>query len=108
MADGRTSTRVAGGAEVNRSRDLAVVFFDDVIPLRLSGSAATDGKTNLLPLDPAAGYYGSLDSWTFAPVAEAERPRVPMAWLPTERVANAWRSVRRGEPFGQSDIDGNR
>ena len=87
------------GHEVNRSRDLAVVLFDDVIPLRLSGTAASNGKTELLPLDAASGYYGSLDSWAFGPAAEAERPRVPMAWLPTERVAKAWRSIRRGEPF---------
>lgn len=77
-----------------------------MIPLRLGERAAATGKRELIPLDPATGYYGSLETWRFEPVAKAERPvakaerpRVPMAWLPTERVANAWRNVRRGEPF---------
>jgi len=87
------------GHAVNRSQDLAMMFFDDVIPLRLPDAADADGSAELRPLDPATGYYGYLDSWSFEPVAEAERPRVPVAWLPTERIAIAWQKVRRGEPF---------
>lgn len=87
------------GHAVNRSHDLAMMFFDDVIPLRLPDAAAADGSVELRPLDPATGFYGYLDSWSFEPVAEAERPRVPVAWLPTERIAIAWQKVRRGEPF---------
>lgn len=88
------------GHAVNRSRDLAIMFFDDVIPLRLPPTAATDGATaELQPLDPDSGYYGHLDTWRFEPVAEAEVPRVPVAWLPTERIATAWQKVRRGQPF---------
>lgn len=89
------------GHAVNRSQDLAVMFFDDVIPLRLPPTAAPDGTVELRPLDPGAGYYGYLDTWRFEPVAEAENPRVPVAWLPSERIAAAWQKVRRGEPFQQ-------
>ncbi len=85
------------GHEVARSRDLAITFFDEVIPLRLPGTGAANGATDLRPLNPDSGYYGSLTTWTYESAAEADRPRVPMAWLPTERVARAWRSIRRGE-----------
>ena len=87
------------GHAVNRSRDLAIMFFDDVIPLRLSPEPASTDRAELSALDPGSGYYGYLDSWTFEPVAEAESPRVPVSWLPTERIASAWQKVRRGEPF---------
>lgn len=87
------------GHAVNRSRDLGIMFFDDVIPLRVPAAAAANGRTELRAIDPASGYYGALDQWTFEPVAETEAPRVPMAWLPTERTAVAWQKVRRGEPF---------
>lgn len=87
------------GHAVNRSRDLGIMFFDDVIPMRLPAAASSNGRTELRSIDPAVGFYGALDRWTFEPVAEAEPPRVPMAWLPTERTAVAWQKVRRGEPF---------
>ena len=64
-----------------------------------SSASRFKAKTDLRPIDPRSGYYGSLDTWTFVPVVEAETPRVPMAWLPTERVATAWQKLRRGEPF---------
>jgi dienelactone hydrolase len=84
---------------VNRSRDLAALFFDDIIPLRLPETAASNGRAELKPLDIASGYFGSMTAFTFEPAAGAEAPRVPVAWLPTERVATAWQKVRRGEPF---------
>lgn len=87
------------GHAVNRSRDLAVLFFDDIIPLRLPETAAANGRADLKPLEIASGYFGSMTTFTFEPAAGAEAPRVPMAWLPTERVATAWQKVRRGEPF---------
>ncbi len=87
------------GHEVARSRDLAVMFFDEVIPLRLPEAAAANGETELRSLDGASGFYGSMERWTFESAAEAEAPRIPVSWLPTERVARGWQAVRRGEPF---------
>ena len=85
--------------EVARSRDLAVMFFDDVIPTRLAETAATNGHTVLRPLAVESGYFGSMEQWTFEPAAGADAPRIPVSWLPTERVAKGWQAVRRGEPF---------
>lgn len=87
------------GHVVNRSQDLAIIFFDELIPMRVPETAADNGSAELRPLDPESGYYGSVATWTFEPAAGAERPRVPVAWLPSERLALAWQKVRTGEPF---------
>ena len=91
------------GHAVNRSQDLAIMFFDEVIPLRLPATAGANGAVELSPLDPESGYYGSLDTWRFEAVVDADPPRVPVAWLPTERIAAAWQQVRRGEPFHERE-----
>src|SRR5256885_9095109 len=49
---------------VARSRDLAAMFFADVLPLRIAGSA-------LKPLDAQSGYVGDLRARTFQPAASA-------------------------------------
>ena len=48
---------------VGRSRDLAIVFFDDVLPLRLDGES-----DSLKPLDEKSGYVGDYHTKTIAPV----------------------------------------
>ena len=88
------------GHAVNRSRDMALLFFDEMIQARLPAApAAVDGAVDLRPIDPSTGYYGSLETWTFEPAADAGPPRVPAAWLPTESIARAWQAVRQGQPF---------
>ena len=54
---------------VGRSEELATVFFDEILPLRLDGAVAS----------PAGGGRAV--------------PNYPTAWLPTERVVRAWRAV---------------
>jgi dienelactone hydrolase len=78
---------------VGRSRDVSIVFFDDVLPMRI-GSDDT-----LRPLDPKAGFIGDLTTNTFQPASAVPSPTVPTAWLPTERAARAWRAMVTGKPF---------
>jgi len=77
---------------VARSRDLAAMFFADVLPLRIAGSA-------LKPLDAQSGYVGDLRARTFQPAASAPPQTEGTAWLPTLAVAKAWAAVVTGKPF---------
>ena len=78
---------------VGRSRDVSIVFFDDVLPMRMG-----DGAT-LRALDPKTGFIGDLRAKTFQPAANVPAPAVPTAWLPTERAALAWQAMATEKPF---------
>jgi dienelactone hydrolase len=79
---------------VGRSRDLAIVFFDDVLPLRLD--AESDA---LKPLDEKTGFVGDYHTRTIAPIGQSALPAYPTAWLPTDRVARAWQAVITERPL---------
>jgi poly(3-hydroxybutyrate) depolymerase len=82
------------GHVVGRSRDLAIAFFDDVLPLRLDAASAA-----LKPLDEKTGFVGDYHAKSVAPAGEAPLPAYPTSWLPTERVARAWLAVISEQPF---------
>jgi len=85
---------------VGRSRDVALVFFDDMLAARLGDTAAADGAAPALhPIAESSGFLGDLTARTFRPVAGAPAPSVPTAWLPTERVARAWAAMMTDTPF---------
>jgi dienelactone hydrolase len=90
------------GHVVGRSRDLSIIFFEEVLGLRMGGTPA--GALESGPMKPIAdksGYVGDLKAKTFQPVAEAASPSVPTAWLPTLRVARAWQAMVTEKPFDQ-------
>jgi len=72
---------------VGRSRDVATIFFEDVLAAR-AGS-----------LVEKSGFLGDLKAKTFEPVGEAGAPNHPTAWLPTLRVARAWQALVTETPF---------
>src|SRR5262249_27157208 len=80
---------------VGRSRDLALMFFEDVLTLRLSGSPA------LKPLTEKTGFIGDPKSKTFHAVGDGAAPAYPTAWMPTIRVARAWQAMMTEQPFAQ-------
>jgi dienelactone hydrolase len=79
---------------VGRSRDVATVFFEDVLGLRLDAEHPGVLKT----LAEKDGILGDLAARTFRPVGPGA-PTGPTAWLPTERVARAWQAMVTGQPF---------
>ena len=79
---------------VGRSRDLAILFFDDVLPLRLDPESDA-----LKPLDEKTGFVGDYHTRTIAPIGQSALPAYPTAWLPTDRVARAWQAVITERPF---------
>jgi len=76
---------------VGRSRDVAMIFFEDVLPLRLG--------TPLRTIAEKDGFLGDLKAKTFQPVGATGAPNSPTAWLPTERVARAWQAMVTEKPF---------
>ena len=80
------------GHVVGKSRDVAMAFFEDVLPLRLSGDRA-----GLTPLNAKSGFIGDFKTKSFAPISETA-PKDPTAWLVTERVARAWQDMVTSKP----------
>jgi poly(3-hydroxybutyrate) depolymerase len=77
---------------VGRSQDVALVFFEDVLALRVEGKS-------LRTLSEKSGFIGDFKAKTFHAAADAGAPNVPTAWLPTERVARAWEAMVTEQPF---------
>jgi len=80
------------GHAVARSRDLAVMLYEDMLAARMPG---------LQPLDEKTGFIGDPKTGAIQPVGDSKIPATPTAWLPTERVAKAWQAVITGKPFEQ-------
>jgi len=80
---------------VGRSREVAMVFFEDVLGLRLGAG----GAGALATLDEKDGFSGDITAKKFKPAAAAGGATGPTAWLPTERVARAWQAMVTGQPF---------
>ena len=77
---------------VGRSRDVALVLYEEVLGLRLQA----DGQ--LSRLAERTGYLGDLKARTYAPLGDGKVPGYPTAWLPTERVAAAWQWLVTEKP----------
>ena len=84
----------AAGHIVGRSRDMSIIFFEDVLPLRLG-----DASSSLKPLNEKSGFVGDYKAKTFEPIGEKPAPNYPTAWLPSERVAKAWQAMITERPF---------
>lgn len=85
---------------VGRSRDMATIFFDDVLALRLGPPmSASKDLPALKSLAERSGFLGDLKSRTFQAVGDGGAPNHPTAWLPTPRVARAWQALATETPF---------
>jgi poly(3-hydroxybutyrate) depolymerase len=78
---------------VGRSRDLSIVFFEDVLPMRLADSGI------LTPLAESAGFAGDPHTKAIREMGAGQQPNYPTAWLPTKRAALAWQAVETEKPF---------
>ncbi len=77
---------------VGRSRDVGIVFFEDVMSLRL-------GKNGLQALNEATGFLADPKLKSFRAAGEGKAPPYPVGWVPTERVARAWLAMETDQPF---------
>jgi len=78
------------GHVVGKSRDVAMVFFEDVLAARLDPAS----PTGLKPMLAKPGFLGDFKTKSFEPIGETA-PKDPTAWLPSERVARAWQEMIR-------------
>jgi dienelactone hydrolase len=85
----------AAGHIVGKSRDVALLLYEDVLALRLDPNS-----TALKPIPDKTGFVGDLRAKTFAPIATAPAITGPTAWFPTERVARAWLAMVTEKPIG--------
>lgn len=79
--------------EVARSREMAALFYEELIALRLPATPT------LRALKLSDGFVCDPSSNRCTEAANAPERRYPTAWLPTENLANAWRAVTTGAPF---------
>jgi dienelactone hydrolase len=86
------------GHVVGRSQEMAAIFFDAVLSLRIGSNASA--ASPLARLEERSGVVVEL--------VRGDDLRAPSdnpasthltAWFPTERVARAWQALRRNEPF---------
>ena len=84
------------GHVVGRSQEMAAVFFDAILSLRIGSS---ESAVHLAKLDERSGIVAELAQGSLQlPSNNPDTNRIT-AWFPTERVARAWQSIRRGDPF---------
>jgi hypothetical protein len=75
---------------------MAAVFFDAVLSLRIEASTRAAA---LVSLDERSGIVGELTQGSIQPASAMPDPSRLTAWFPTELVARAWQSLRRGDPL---------
>ena len=86
-------TEEPGAAHVvGRSRDLAMIFFDEVIAQRLGDNGT------LKSLAEKSGTIGDIHTHDLHPMPD-KAPANPTAWLPSDKVARAWQAVVTDKPF---------
>ena len=83
------------GHVVGRSQELAAIFFDAVLSLRVSAVSFAP----LAQLEERSGIVGELVEGDLRPPSDSSNRTDLTAWFPTERVARAWQALRRSEPF---------
>lgn len=83
------------GHAVGRSQEMAAIFFDAILSLRVGAASAR----SLLKLDERSGIIGELTWGSIEPPTGKPDPNRLTDWFPTERVARAWESIRRGAPL---------
>jgi pimeloyl-ACP methyl ester carboxylesterase len=81
---------------VGRSKDLSLIFFEEILPLRLDDPGSGGA---LKPLAEKSGFIGDVKARTFQPASSAGTTNTSTAWLPTERLARAWQAMVTETPF---------
>jgi poly(3-hydroxybutyrate) depolymerase len=77
---------------VGQSRDVALAFFDDILPMRIGPNGS------LKPIPEKTGFMGDLTARTFTAIGDSKVPTEPNSWLPTDRVARAWQTMETSKP----------
>lgn len=87
------------GHEIGQTKKLALVFFDDVIPLRISNFRELNSNQQLKPLSESDGFIGDHKSQTISLFTEDKKYDYPVSWFPGRKTAEAWVAFMRKKPF---------
>lgn len=87
--------------DIGRSRDMSIIYFEDVLRLRMASDVNSAAQTGLRSLDEKSGFLGDIKTKSFRAAADAGVPDYPTAWLPTLRVAHAWQALVNDQPFAR-------
>ena len=77
------------GHGVGKTLDLALAFFDAVIPLRLDTN--TPRKSGLRSINDVSAWLGNLSSYEIASASTYQQSPLEAAWLPNEATAQKWK-----------------
>ncbi len=80
------------GHIVGQSRDMALAFYDDILPMRIGPNGS------LKPIVENSGFMGDLKTKTYTAIGDTKPPTEPNSWFPTERVAKAWQTIETSKP----------
>src|SRR6185369_6267132 len=75
------------GHGIGKTLDLALVFFDAVVPLRMPAA----GQRTLRSVDQSPAWLGNLSSYEIASAASYSQAVNEAAWLPDEVTAQHWK-----------------
>jgi hypothetical protein len=89
------------GHNCDRCVDLAYVFFDQMVRLRLPADAdPRTGPVALKPLDEADGWLGDVSNWTtIAPYDQYAGDKRKAAWFPNRTLALLWQGFMLKQPL---------
>jgi len=87
------------GHVVGRSREMAEIFFDAALALRVGSARSAASYAPLTQLEERSGIVGELAKRTLQSASDSPNPTYLTAWFATERVARAWQALHRSEPF---------
>jgi dienelactone hydrolase len=82
--------------EVAGSKGVALQFFEELIPLRLGHPLGGSAPSELIPLDPDAGFIADPKTREVVPSLGAPRTTYPTSWLPTQGLSRAWVEITGG------------
>ncbi len=83
--------------EIGRSLEMSLIFFAEVLPLRLPVDSQSPEALPLRTIEEKSGFLGDLKTGMFTEIGNNEIPTHPTAWLPTLRVAQAWQGLVTGK-----------
>jgi len=89
----------SAGHIVGRSRDVALVFFEDALTARLDSTGTPAAPKPLKPVDEKTGFLGDFKAKAFLPIGQGAAPGGATAWLLSERVAKMWQAMVTEQPF---------
>jgi hypothetical protein len=87
----------AAGHEVGQTKALSGIFFDEIIPLRLT--AGNSAVSELRPVNSDSGITGDFKSRNLIPVKDAITLNYPASWLVNQKFGEAWLNFINKMPF---------